>query len=365
MHKIIAALISLSMPTAVLAQQRQIDVPATARWQHARSGVILPRQIGNYPRQTIVENIPGEVDVIAQYQDESTRISVILYRPQNNDVGFWFDRAEQSLGANPMLAGLAPTEAEPRRFATAVSPTMSGLRQSYRSTGRWRATGTAIFPTGRWLVKVRASSSSLDSAAIDALLDAAIAAIRTPADAVAAPEARIVSACPDTVRWRTARVVAPSTEDALIGGVLSMMANNIAAGRTDTASEEANAGEADAPLPAGLAAPTLCRDAVEAGDGKVYRVPGDSERYWIGLGDSGDFVVVAPSASAALMGGDEDRRSVTLVTPTRTLNYSGFNRLPAPSQVVQMVQRNRPISATGFDPEMEQTGRTTIEIGVP
>lgn len=365
MHKIVAALLLLSVPTAVMGQQRQIDVPATARWQHARSGVILPRQIGNYPRQTIAENIPGEVDVIAQYQDESTRISVILFRPQANDVGFWFDRAEQALDANPMLSALAPTEGTARRFATAVSPTMSGLRQSYRSTGRWRATGTAIFPTGRWLVKVRASSSSLDAAAIDALLDAAIAAIRTPADAPSALEARIVSACPDTVRWRTARVVAPSIEDALIGGVLSMMANDAAQGRTDEASGEGSAGEADAPVPAGLAAPTLCRDAAEAGDGTVYRVPGDNQRYWIGIGDSGDFVVVAPSASAALMGGDEDRRSVTLVTPTRTINYSGFNRLPAPSQVIQMVQRGRPISATGFDPEMEQADRTTIEIGVP
>lgn len=350
----------LAIGTAAVAQQppaqRRIEVAANAPWTHARSGVTLPAEVGELRRVGIVENAPSEVDILAHYEDRATRVTVILFRPQQNDVGFWFDRSELALPANPMFAGLAPTTAEPVRFATSISPTMSSLRRSYSSTGRWRGTGTAVMPVGRWLVKIRASSAALDAAAIDRLIDSTIAAIRLPADATAAPEARIIAACADSLRWREAQMVQPSMEDVLMASAtLAIVA-------------EAEPTEPDRPH--GLAQPDLCRDPIEADGGTVYRSPGETGLYWIGYGDSGAFATVAPALSLDELTDSPSRRgnarlSVTLATPTDSLVYPNFDRLPTPRQVTAMLNSRGPISRTSFDPEAPEGNRPEIQITTP
>ena len=267
---LLLAIIALPAAAQTAPTRRQIEAPAGAAWVHQRSGVALPARIGDFPRAVIVENTPGEVDVLAQYEDAATRVTVILFRPQQNDVGYWFDRAELALNANPMLVGLTPTTPDPLRFATAISPSASALRRSYSSTGRWKATGTALIPAGRWLVKIRASSSSLDAAAIDGLLDAAIAVIRLPADAPASPDARVVQPCAESVAWQQATAIATSTAEAMESSVGVTMTSLAAA-------------DVSGHPPVGLAAPGLCRDATPLEFGNVYRVPEEADRYWIGF----------------------------------------------------------------------------------
>lgn len=338
MRRLISALLLLTLALPAAAQQaptrRQIEAPAGAVWVHQRSGVALPARIGDFARAAIVENTPGEVDVLAQYEDAATRVTVILFRPQQNDVGFWFDRAELALNANPMLVGLTPTTPDPLRFASSISPTMSALRRSYGSTGRWKGTGTVLIPVGRWLVKVRASSSSLDAAEIDRLLDAAIAAIRLPADAAASPEARVVQPCADRVAWQQATAIATSTAEALESSVGVTMTSLAAA-------------DASGHPPVGLAAPGLCRDATRLEFGNVYRVPDDADRYWIGFSDSGDVAVVGRRGPLP----DQLRVELSIATPVATQIYPRYESLPAPSQALAVLTSSGPVARVSFNPE--------------
>lgn len=349
---IIAAL--LSAPAA--AQQRRINVPASATWGHARSGVALPPAIGDLRRAGIAENLPGEVDVSAHYGDDITRVSIILFRPQTSDVGLWFDVSETVLGQNPNLRDLRPTHATPLPFATVAGGPADALRQSWTSSGQWTATGTAIIPVGRWLVKIRASSSTLDLAQIDALIDQAIAAIRLPATRPAGTPVRVVMPCADSPRWRRARQVDMTMEDALLGSTGALvMANGPDAedAATGDAAAGTEAGEQGRQYLTTLNHPTLCRGEEAGQSVRLYRVPGDDVRYWIMFGDAGTYVAVEPSLMGMLSGGGGNRVLLTMVTPLLAGTLAAFNRLPTPEQAYQAASTGRPMVTASFDPEME------------
>lgn len=326
------------------AQQRTIEVPATARWQHARSGVIIPVRIGDLQRRSITENIPGEVDIMIQFSDEATRLTVYLFRPQQNDVGLWFDRAEQVLQANAALGPVRPLSDGPTAFAMPISPTASALRRTYETGGEWRSTGLAIAPSNRWLVKVRVSSRTHDAAGLDALIDQAFAAIRLPADAAAAPEARVVRPCATPVQWRRARSLRPDLADALMASLGAVVTNSAMRGEADDDEIEDTP-----PRPYGLALPDLCRDATDLGSNAAYRSPSEGGIYWVVLGDSGSYAIVA----RPVLSDRADERGITVATPTDLLIFGKFNRTPSPEQVVETVTQTGPSAATGFDPEAD------------
>jgi hypothetical protein len=332
--------------TAGSAQtSRTITVPATARWQHARSEVILPTRIGDLPRRGIVENTADEVDVGAHYEDASTRITVVLFRPQQADVGVWFDRAEQVLASNPMLRDIAPVETAPVAFAPPGGNVLSGLRRAYISSGEWRATATALYPTGRWLVKIRVSSSTRDANALSRLIDAAIAGITLHASAITPPPARIILPCATPVRWRTARAMQPSMMDALLGAAMISMA---ASGDLDDADDPA---EAAPRQPVALLSPTLCRDATPLAMASAYRDPAVADAYWVALGDAGAVGRVGP---AMTIEGVSDRNAaidLSIATPTGGGTYAQFNRVPSPEQAYRLLTTGGPGVTISFDPE--------------
>jgi hypothetical protein len=335
-------LMAAGIATPAAAQPRTIEVPATARWQHARSGVVIPVRIDDLQRRSISENIPGEVDVMVQFADETTRLTVYLFRPQQNDVGLWFDRAEQVLQANSAFGTVTPLSDGPTAFALPISPTASALRRTYETGGQWRSTSLAVAPSGRWLVKVRVSSTTLDPAALDSLIDRAFASIRLPADAIASPEARIIRPCPTPMAWRRARALTPDLADALMASLGAVATTAAMRGEADD--------NADVPdRPYGLALPDLCRDAADLGANAAYRSPSESGIYWVVLGDSGSYAIIAPP----VFSDRADERGVTVATPTNLLIFRKFNRMPSPEQVVEMVTQTNPSAATGFDPEAE------------
>lgn len=328
--------------TPSTAQQRTIEVPATSRWQHVRSGIIIPTRIGDLSRQSITENIPGEVDVSIQFADETTRLTVYLFRPQQNDVGLWFDRAEQVMMANTALGTVTPVSEGPTAFALPISPTASALRRVYSTGGEWRSTAIAIAPSGRWLLKLRVTSSALDAPGLEALVERAFAAIRLPADAVASPPARIVPACATPVQWRRARERSPDLADSLLASMGIIVMNNAMRSEADTP-------EGEAVRPFGLALPDLCRDQADLGTNAAYRSPSNDAVYWVVLGDSGPYAIIA----SPVLGDRAGDRSLTVATPTDTLIFGKYNRAPSPEQVVETVTRTGPTAATGFDPEAE------------
>ena len=358
--------------------QRRIDVPATARWQHARSGVILPTAIGDYRRVGIVDTTQNEVDVAAHYEADGGRITVILFRPQVPDIGLWFDMAERVLRSNPTLADVTPTSAAPVLVTPAGLDVASGLRRSYTSSGPMHTTAMAMMPVGRWILKVRISSPNADAAAIDALMDAALASVRLPEGRVNGQAARVVMPCTAPVNWRRARALVPDLTTALLSGTLQMMlqgnpppddatAAAAAAGSVDDAAEAAIAatgGQAEAAgapedgedaTRADHLSADVCRDATVLPDIKqVYRSPADGARYWVAFSDSGHLIEVAPAFS--LSGGD-DQSEIIYLSPQETLVFGRYNRLPTPEQVIDTLTHGRPAVGINYDPEIPDANR--------
>lgn len=352
-HVMAATLLMATAPQQ--AQQpapRVIAVPADKLWQHARSGVIFPRQIGAFPRGTIQENLPSEVDVMAHYEDANTRVSLFLFRPQNADIGLWFSQAELMMAVNPLLTGATPTTA-PIAFAPPGSTVPSALRRTYTTQGSWRVTGMALLPVGRWIVKIRASSSTLDPAGINAAIDAAIAAIRWPAVSTDNPPlpARIVEPCATNQRWRSARQN-PNLEIPLLTGVLASMAQR----ESSAAANE----QPDAPRPTNL--PPLCRDLGYANSYRaVYRDPTGGDSYSLALNDAGSLISVQRAQDALINSTRHPSYGAQLNTPTDTFTYNSFNGVPSPQQVMRQIEQSSPRTSVAFDPENGNSD-TTIRI---
>lgn len=322
------------------ASPRPIEVPATARWQHARSGVILPTRVGEYVRTRIEEYAPNEVDVAAHYDGHAGSVSIYLFRPQTADVGVWFDRAVITLGSNALFERVAPLAPQPEAFSPQGGAVASGLRQIFRTGGRFSHTAVALFPAGNWLVKVRLSTTGQDDAAVGAMLDAAIAAVRLPDSATATLAARIIQPCATTRTWRRARLVNTSGGTgliALLGGLFASGAETPEDGST--------------PL-IGLRVLGLCRDATVLELGSVYRNPDWEQGYWLALGDSGTYLSVSPDVMSGLVDNrSSSRATVTLHSPMETVTLAAFNRLPAPQQALDSTGAGGMRVSTTYDPE--------------
>lgn len=368
LHRIIIGMVAaLSLAAPAIAQwrppTRTLEVPATARWQHARSGVILPARIAGQQRATIQDLTTSEVDIGVHYGDDRTRITIYLFRPQIADIGLWFDRADQILRSNAALGTVTPVEASPLSITVAGSPVPNGLRRSYTGTGEWRTSATALVASGRWIVKFRVSSVDSDTAAINALLDAAIAAVALPSQPPAgatpvrplpagAPIVRVVEPCADTVRWRNANVVR-NRDTGMLGALLM--------GALAQTAQEPAADQEENLVGPPLSARPLCRDAtqLEGGMASVYRIAGEEGQYWIAIGDNGAIASVGQDGLAGLV----ERRTlfaVTLLDPQRTLSFPHFNRLPAPPQAWRVLNTTAPTGMVAFDPELGTDRTITI-----
>lgn len=331
-----ALLLALLSATAS-AQQRTLDVPATARWQHARSQVILPRAIGELPRSAIIENIAPELDVMTHYEDANTRITVFLFRPRWANVAMWFERAEAGMRSNTMFGTTTPLADGPTMFARPGGSVLSGMRRTYSATGEYQTTSIAVMPVGIWLVKVRISSKTLDPAAVDTLMTSALAGIAVPATlADGAPVAEI-AACAEPMRWRRARIIRPTMGSVLMSSVIAMAVNSPESVEAEGAEDR------------GTVRQNLCREPGNHAAYTVYRDLDVANAYQMAVGDAGAAVTVGRMASALLGGDNVD---VMMSLHNQSLIYPSFNRLPAPQQVYEMVTTTQPASSATSDPDI-------------
>src|SRR4051794_20676419 len=167
------ALLLAAVPQPARAEQTQprtLAVPATASWQHAESGMILPPRVDGLVRGEIHDSTDTEMDVSAGYTDQAEGLAatVYLYRTMVPDVALWFDRALTVIMLRPGwgLEGAPPPT--PIAFARPGSATLSGLRASQDvNIADVHSTAVAIVPLGaNWLLKIRLSSPRLDRAAL-------------------------------------------------------------------------------------------------------------------------------------------------------------------------------------------------------
>ncbi len=247
----------------------KIEVPADARWQHARSKIILPDRMGDLPRVSIDDYSESELNLAAQYRSDSAELTVYIYRPYWANVGVWFERSEASIfsdkaGAKPQALGQAALA-----FARPGGNVTSGLRRAYSyGEARYRSSILAILPYGGWLMKIRYSAVESDIAVSNAVVDAALAAIKFPKDASEGEPVQQISNCAEPYKWKKAKLVRDDMMSAML------------AGSTFAAMMEGKASVSPA-------VGSLCRMEVADNSFTLYRDTSDRAKFWMLIGDAG------------------------------------------------------------------------------
>jgi hypothetical protein len=265
------------------------------------------------------------MDVVTQYENPADGVfaTVYLFRTAIPDAALWFDRALAAIMLRSEYGLDEASRPTPVPFARPGATAASGLRASIDVTSREpRSTSLAVAPLGRYLLKVRMSSTNLDRAALDARLSRFIEGLRWPA---AAPDERAAAAildCPTPLRLRNARIVRSSGADTLMDALSGVVL------------------EAADDVPA----PIYCREPGATLQYGVYRANGAREAYLIALSDSGLALNIGQSLDLSALlggGGQRNRFAMTLLGRDSTTVLPSFNRLPPPAQAVAVAFGNR------------------------
>jgi len=319
MRVMFAALVALATPAFAQAPGPQpIAAPADAPFAHGASGITLPVTLAGFARTKLVENEAPQLDIAAEYARGTDEVvTVFIYRTTSGSVPVWFDRATWAI-ENRGVFGTPVRADRPLTFTPPGQARESAMRAAWALSGsRLRSTALAIVPVGEWLVKLRLSSVSLDTAAIDARMNAAMAGLGWPAAIAPAPVAAPVAPCTTSLKLHgKAKPAKQESAASLLGALM--------AGIT--------------PTPAPDASPVVwCRDSTTLPMGGVYRPGGAQDAYLIALSDAGRGVSVGPSVAPQVFGTGKASWSVDLALPGQTLSYAAQDRLPPPDQVMKML----------------------------
>ncbi|MBC9034934.1 hypothetical protein IAG41_21290 [Sphingomonas sp. JC676] len=329
----VAAAMLMTPGISAAQQMRTIEVPASKKWQHAATGLIVPQALGGMARTGIGDTGNQELDVVVQFRDEDdTRGTLYLFRPALMNVPVWFDRVETQIFGSDAMGDPTPTAAT-LAFAPPHSSTAGALRRVYKpSKPPFSATGAAILPLGEWLVVLRLSSPTLDPAALDAKLSEAIAGLGWPtprAGSVEAPASVPIEACASPLAFANkAKAKKPDTSMALLGAIMANMAQD-----PEIQEKAAKSGPV-----------SFCREGNGERQLGAYRaLPLSGDAYVIAIADAGRTIDVSPEIP---LDGKRAGYSVTLNDLATSLVYPSFDKLPAPAKVFDMISKTGPISST-------------------
>jgi hypothetical protein len=317
LHLLTLMSLVLSAPAALAqAQPRTLAAEAGSPWTHRLTKMVLPATVAGLTRGEIEDATAAELDVTAQYHDQTRDLLVLvyIYKPGISDVAIWFDRAALAMRTSPGHGLEGVTLPAPVPFARPGAPTAAGLRLVMDVPGPgFKSTALAIAPVGEWLVKVHMGSRSLDRAALEAKLDAIMAALGWPAEAGAPRAAAAILPCPTPLKTKQAKFVRDDMASVLINAVSFSI-------------------EREGPPP------IYCREPGLATDFGVYRPNGDHDSYVVTLNDAGVALSVGPSLGGLLGGSNRKTYSLSLLDHGSASVMPSFNRLPPPAQAVSVAE---------------------------
>lgn len=334
----------LALPATAQAQA-QINVPAHVSWMHDGTGLILRSKLAGLPRGTISDSTKGGFDIMVQYAEgEATAVTLYIYRPALMSVPMWFDRSETQILLRQDVFGTSTPTGPARAFAGPRAAAPTALRRSYvPGKGPNKSTGLAILPLGEWLVAVRASSQTLDPAALDAKIDEVIAGIGWPEkipEGPVAPAAVAITPCTGALAYdRKAKPMKPDTGQSILGAIILGVA-------ADATKDK----DGKPIVPA-----QFCREGDPTQQYGVYRTSDSTDNYTIAIADAGRVVTVW---HALKLEGKEKGYQLGLGDLDRKLVYPNFDGLPTPQAALEAVTKLRPVSAV-------QRGTKNVQVFVP
>jgi hypothetical protein len=318
------------------AQARSIDVAAKKPFKHRHSKVALPPSLAGLPRGHILELEGDQLDVSISYgtPDLHEVYTVYVYRNVSGGLPVWFDRARAMIEQRGQL-GTATFREAPVAFVPPGRGNASGLAAVYALAGKdYRSTGIALVPVGEWLVKMRASSTTLSPDELDARMKAALAEIAWPGNMAAAPAAVPVTACKTALAYAGDAKPFKSEDDS--GGAMLLGALLGQAVATDLAQNQA----------AAAVQTHWCRDPAALEGAGIYRADEETDGYLLALADAGRAAEVGRSAGQALMEIADEKPgkpayAIELLLLGETLTSTSFDALPPPSQALAIVKEGR------------------------
>jgi hypothetical protein len=305
-----------------------IVVDTAAPWTHTPTGVVLPPSLGPFVRTTLSQSSANLVDVSIGYNDNTsqTTLTVYVFRAGWPQASLWADRLSQAMaGTVERLGGKLAGEPRFAAFTPSDHASASALRVVQATEGgSIRSTGAVVIPADPWLVTMRMSSNALAPGELDAALLKAATALTVPAPKTPLPAAVVLAACPDALGFKPAQRGKRDMQHAILAATLIV-----------TAEEDPTKADAQ---PA--TAPALCRDPSSDRTRGIYRIPGEADRYVIGIGDAGVTAEVAPNP----VSGELKRPAIdlTLTMFERKMVFTPFKSTPTVDQVLQAVQHDRP-----------------------
>lgn len=307
-----AAALLLAMPAAA---QQTIAAPAGQAWIHDSSGFGFASSADGLKRIEVKDFGKTQSDIAITYRDDATGsiVTLYLFRAAVPDVSIWADRAEASILVNAprYLGTLGQDKRKWSPLTLWPNARNAGITVVYPLEGKgMKATGLALVRHGPWLIKLRMSSSRLDSAQVEARMASFLRALALPAPAD--PQSPAYQIKPCTTALPTAKVTqfAYDKVEEQVPGLL---------------------------LPDGKPAPATkpyCREETGLGLGAVFRPGGSVSEYVMTLNDGGAAALVRPWPTTQ-PGRDKPFVSGMLITNDRILGLNRFDATPGWKQLYE------------------------------
>jgi hypothetical protein len=334
-YRKVAVILALILPlsTNTLHAREVLDVPATARWKHAATGIILNPVMAGLSRSEMAVSAPMELDIQAQYRvsNGETFATVFIFRPAAGDLALWFDRSTAMITASDRWT--IESTLGSGAVALPASDVPGALQAVYATGGgTFRSTAVMLVPMGDWIAKIRMSSDSLGAPELKDKLDEFVRQISWPELTRTAGAVSPVAQCSSALSFgKSAKPIRASRDNAmgnaLLGAVLSMTA----------AKKKA---DADA------SAPIWCRDSVVGSHGVYRSSDDDTKGYLLAFGDAGRAASVQPAHG--LLDTSQTRRksfAVTAFQIDRIFHYPDYDRLVPPQQLLEIIEKASPVSS--------------------
>lgn len=290
-----------------------LAAPARAQdmWTHSGSGVSLPRIISEMRlRETRDLSRGGGFDVILQYGDSTTPVTVYVYRSAYPNAAMWFERTRLAMNSH---VGSGERAADPRPFTLGGAAAPNGLREEISLPSG--ATAVAIAHRGQWMVKLRMTSTSLDRAALAARMDQLISAFRFTGEATAPIPLAVPGMCDGNARMEGDRIRNVAGEPLAAATVTGIIAYGEARGISGLATEPQQ----------------WCRATIEALPaqfGSFYRRRDGNG--WVALmGDSGMAIAALPIEVPG-----RARAALYTSSPAATRVVAAYEGMPAPAEAI-------------------------------
>lgn len=340
------ASIALGLTFAYAAQaQTNAEITEGANWQHTRSELSFPTQIGNFKRQAVTLYDKDGFNVAGSYfeQKSKTIATIYLYRTGVHSLPIWADRAATSMLSNPQLGKI---DLDHTTFGAFVPPNSGGVASGFKlvapvSGHELKSSALALFAHNDWILKVRVSSETLGQDELDATVVDLLG--RTPLgknDVVPRPFVAMEDCSEPLEIDKDAKIVRLD----LVSALLVSTALGAASEKAASSSQTENI--------------TWCRDSVGQ-QFATYRANETKEGYLIAFGDSGYVAsvghydlgrLIRPSRGYMVSLSDGITREV----------LPPFNRLPKIEQTAGLPGQVSPVIVVDLRPE--NTGKQTIII---